>query len=114
MDIQDLIAGQGPALMAKLQQAGLTGEQAQAFLPAAGQQLSGAASGPGLAGLLGEGGIEGLLAQLDVDALAARVGIDPGLAHKALQAIAPQIKASLEGGGAGALLGGLGSKFLGR
>ena len=90
----------------------MNSEQAEKFLPAAGEQLSGAASGGGLASLLGGGGIEGVLEQVDVTALAQQVGIEPDMARKALDTIVPKLMEAMQQGGGG-LLGGVGSKLLG-
>jgi hypothetical protein len=112
MDIQALLANQGPALLGKLQEVGLSAEQAKDFLPAAGDQVSQAASSGGLASLLGGGGVEDLLKNVDIAALAEKVGIDKGLAEKALQSIVPMVMESLQGsGGAGGMLGGLAGKL---
>jgi hypothetical protein len=113
MDIQALLASQGPALLGKLQDVGLSADQAKDFLPAAGEQVSQAASSGGIASLLGGGGIEDLLKNVDIGAIAEKVGIDKGLADKAMQAIVPMVMQSLQGssGGVGGMLGGLAGKL---
>lgn len=113
MDIQELLSSQGPALLSKLQGAGLSADQAKDFLPAAGEQVSEAVSGGGVASLLGGGGgVEDLLKNVDVGAIAEKVGIDSALAEKALQSIVPTVMEALQGGGGAAgMLGGLAGKL---
>ena len=112
MDIQDLISSQGPALLSKLQGAGLSADQVKGFLPAAGEQVSAAVSGGGIASLLGGGGVEDLIKNIDISALAEKVGIDNALAEKALQSIVPIVKEALQGGGGTAgMLGALAGKL---
>ena len=115
MDIQALLADQGPELLEKLQQVGLSQEQAQNFLPAAGDQVSNALSGGGgISALLGGGGVEDILKNIDIGEIAEKVGIDSALAEKALHALAPMVMEKLgSGGGAGGMLGGLAGKLLG-
>ena len=114
MDIETLLADQGPELLEKLQQVGLNSEQAQAFLPEAGDQVAKALSGgSGLANLLGGGGVDDLLRNIDTDAIAEKVGIGKTLAEKALQALVPIVMKNIgSSGGAAGMLGGLASKFL--
>jgi hypothetical protein len=111
MDIQAFLARQGPALLGKLQDVGLSPDQAKNFLPAAGAQISQAASGGGFASLLGGGGVEDLLKNVDIGAIAEKVGIDKALAEKAMQSLVPMVMESLQDSGAGGMLGGLAGKL---
>jgi hypothetical protein len=112
MNFQDIISSHGPAMLSKLQSAGLSAEQAEDFLLAAGGQVSTAVSRGGIASLLGGSGVDNLLKNIDIGAIAKKVGIDKVLAEKALQSVAPMVMEALQGGGgASAMLGGLAGKL---
>jgi len=112
MDIAGILSSQGPELLKTLEGVGFSADQAEQFLPEAGQQIAGALSGGGLENLLGSADIGTLLERVDVADLASKLGIDGGLVGSGLNAILPQIMEALKGE-AGGILGGLGSKLLG-
>jgi hypothetical protein len=112
MDIGEILSSQGPKLLETLEGVGFNAEQAQQFLPEAGQQIASALSGGGLGDLLSGNSVGGLLESIDVAGLSSRLGIDGGLVGSGLNAIVPQIIDGLKGD-AGGVLGGLGSKLLG-
>jgi len=112
VDIKEILSGHGPELLKTLEQVGFSAEQAQQFLPEAGQKIAAAVSGGGLGDLLSGDAVGGLLENVDVASLTSKLGIDSGLVRSGLNAIVPQILEGLKGG-TGGLLGGLGSKLLG-
>lgn len=113
MDIvKDLLEKHGGEWINQLvQSTGFDAAQAQRFVPAAIQAVSGVLQGGklDLASLL-SGGASALTQEVDTAAVAAEAGVPTGLAETGLQALAPQILDTLKAnaGGLDGLLGALG------
>ena len=117
MDIQQLITQLAPTLLAKLQETGFSTDQAEQFLPEAGESIAGNVGAGDLVSLLAGGDpVAAILEKVDIGALASKLGIDSGLATQGLQSILPQLVEGLKSEGGGGLLGSaakLGGKLFG-
>jgi hypothetical protein len=113
--IDELLSDQGGELLKSLTGAGLSGGEAESFLPGAVGKIVEAVSGGGLdlGALLGVGGgdVGDLLSKIDLGALAGETGVDEGKARGGLEALIPIVLSLLQdkaggAGGLGDLLGG--------
>jgi len=110
MDILKSMLGDGQAaeLLSTLTKSGLSAEQAEKFLPVAGESIAQAASGLDLSG--GDTGqlLDSLSQSIDIQALASQLGMDSATVSNGLTALLPQLLKLLQGGGLASLIGGSG------
>lgn len=113
----ELISGflqqHGSGLVSKLVEGlGFDPAQAEKFVPAAVEQVTGLLTGGGLdiGSLLGGNGVSSLLGKVDTDGLAQQAGVSVDQARSGLESLAPDLLSGLsdQAGGAEALLGALG------
>ena len=125
--LKDLLANHSPELISSLSESGFSVEQAQEFLPEAGQGVKDALGGGDVVSLLSgdsDSIASSLLEKVDIAAIAERVGLDEAMVSNGLEVLIPQVLEifkneggglnSLLGGNEGGLLGGIakfGSKF---
>lgn len=111
MDIlNDLLTNHSSELVNSLSESGFSVEQAQEFLPEAGQGVKDALSAGDLVSLLGSdtnGIVTTLLEKVDTLAIAERLGLDETMVNKGLEVLIPKAMEIFkeEGGGLSALLG---------
>ncbi len=111
MDILNQLMGErGGEMLSALTGAGFSAEQAEKFLPVAGEGIGKALGEADVTALLGasDDPVAGLLDKIDVSGIAARVGLDASLVETGLRSLLPQVLVALqgEGGGVSSLLGG--------
>jgi hypothetical protein len=110
--IEELLGSKGAGLLNELTDRGFTAEQAQKFLPQAGQYVLGAMRASHLPSLLTADvgtAASSLLDTMDIAGLAARVGLDVGVTRGGLERLIPVALGFLKGNSrAAALLGLLG------
>ena len=125
--LKDLLANHSSELIDSLSESGFSVEQAQEFIPEAGQGVKDALSGGDVVSLL-SGDTDSILSLLmekvDIAAIAERAGLDEAMVSNGLEVLIPQVVeifknegggwSSFLGGGEGGLLGSitnLGSKL---
>jgi hypothetical protein len=104
--ISKLISEHGSELIASLTGKGFSQEQAERFLPEAGNSVADAVSG-----LSGLPDADSILGKIDIGALAQKTGIDSSLVSNGLSALVPMLLSRLGGGGLGGLMGKVGKLF---
>ena len=125
--LKDLLANHSSELIDSLSESGFSVEQAQDFLPEAGQGVKDALSGGDVVSLLSsdtDSIVSLLMEKVDIAAIAERVGLDEAMVSNGLEVLIPKVVeifeneggglSSLLSSGEGGLLGGiakLGSKF---
>ena len=125
--LKDLLANHSSELIDSLSESGFTVEQAQEFLPEAGQGVKDALGAGDIVSLLGSDTdtvVSSLLEKVDISAIAERLGLDETMVSNGFEVLIPKVLdifkeqggglSSLLGGGEGGLLGGIakfGSKF---
>ncbi len=125
--LKDLLANHSSELIDSLSESGFTVDQAQEFLPEAGQGVKDALGAGDIVSLLGSDTdtvVSSLLEKVDISAIAERLGLDETMVSNGFEVLIPKVLdifkeqggglSSLLGGGEGGLLGGiakLGSKF---
>ncbi len=110
--IEEFIGSQGTGLIDQLTGSGFGIEQAEKFLPEAGESIIGAMKGMDVQSLLDSSISEqtsSLLGNIDVTSLASRVGVDTSLAHGGLEKLIPVAMNFLKNNEAAAGFLGLGS-----
>ena len=112
--LNNLISNHSSELISTLTDSGFNAEQAQNFLPEAGQGVTEALSGGNLSELLGGDSsalLSTILERIDVAGIASRLGIDESMVNDGLTALVPKVMEIFqgEGGGLASLLGGEGA-----
>ena len=109
--LKDLLANHSSELIDALSESGFSVEQAQEFLPEAGQGVKDALSGGDMVSLLGNDSdtiVSSLLEKMDITAIAERLGLDETMVSNGLEVLIPKVMEIFkgEGGGLSSLLGG--------
>ena len=111
--IKELISSQGSGLVSELSSAGFSMEQAQDFIPEAGNSVLDALKGMDASSLLDADSAtqtESLLGNIDVAGLAEKFGLDSSLAQGGLEKLIPVVMGFLkENESAASILGLLGN-----
>ncbi len=115
--LEDLISSHSSDFLSVLTESGFSSEQAEEFLPEAGQSVTEAVKTTGLTDLLGgdaSTAISSILEHIDISSLAGRLGMDETMVDTGITAMITKFLdiAKDEGGGLSSLLGGEGREGL--
>ena len=115
--IKDLISSHSSDFLSALTESGFSHEQAEEFLPEAGQSVTEAVKTTGLTDLLGGDAstvVSSILENIDISSLAERLGMDETMVDNGITALITKFLdiAKDEGGGLSSLLDGEGQEGL--
>ncbi len=115
--LKDIISSHSPDFLSALTESGFSSEQAEEFLPDAGQSVTEAVKTTDLTDLLGgdaSTAISSILENIDISSLAERLGMDETMVDTGITALITKFLdiAKGEGGGLSSLLGGEGQEGL--